>query len=661
MGASASLLNEGEWADPSLKELIDTVEQLQFDISTTHRKVLDEQSRCLFKKHDQIITLLTSKTKRQLHNMFTVPDSWTISGLSNLLGGKDYATFLTRLATPHLALKLLDLKTATEGLGADLDILASILCVSTPVEIANMVEYCTTNGFDVNFAISKKTKGFPQMFFLGILNSNRDNNAPDNVEHEVNMLLNSSTESLDDFFSVLVTASYDQLERYDAFLKEKQTTTMNSLEKLVDKKLARNPILKFMKVFLKRSVPALAQIIFNDIRNVKLVTMILTRYEKSYLHEVDICMMQGLHKSGLNHLITSSMRGNVAKCAKCYLVNKTPCNGIEAACEKYIHDYMAQGYDLAALLAWGESCAAIKKFFEEQKTELESYCRTKKIVKAGEHHPDEDVSEYINAPQAYQWDEMPVIDTEGGDDDYDTQLKMVHDHCHQQFYNVDLEHTGVLSTELFWETLYNMPLVASAFTPEESHLMQEWADFGQENGGVVYEDTLRELSESIVGGIINKGVSTVRSLLEASGYSPGVTKRQSMKGDKVSPSLLEYLHDGFDALDHEGKGTLTKTEFWEFISMLNLGLMDHDFDNIMNKWAYGQAEEIAWKDVMPEFADLLHSMCSDNRDHFIGLVDKTSQLGFWYNLRDGSSEWMNDEQNQYFSEQIDAQYYSKSY
>ena len=64
MGASASLLNEGEWADPSLKELIDTVEQLQFDISTTHRKFLDEQSRCLFKKHDQIITLLTSKTKR---------------------------------------------------------------------------------------------------------------------------------------------------------------------------------------------------------------------------------------------------------------------------------------------------------------------------------------------------------------------------------------------------------------------------------------------------------------------------------------------------------------------------------------------------------------------------------------------------------------------
>ena len=48
--------------------------------------------------------------------------------------------------------------------------------------------------------------------------------------------------------------------------------------------------------------------------------------------------------------------------------------------------------------------------------------------------------------------------------------------------------------------------------------------------------------------------------------------------------------------------------------------------------------------------DLLHDMCSDERDHFPGLMDPETKVGFWYNVRDKSSQWMSEEENAWFME-----------
>lgn len=41
--------------------------------------------------------------------------------------------------------------------------------------------------------------------------------------------------------------------------------------------------------------------------------------------------------------------------------------------------------------------------------------------------------------------------------------------------------------------------------------------------------------------------------------------------------------------------------------------------------------------------EIFQCMVSDERDHWLGLVDRESGYLFWYNLRDGNSAWMTDE------------------
>ena len=46
---------------------------------------------------------------------------------------------------------------------------------------------------------------------------------------------------------------------------------------------------------------------------------------------------------------------------------------------------------------------------------------------------------------------------------------------------------------------------------------------------------------------------------------------------------------------------------------------------------------------MPKLIEIFDYMISDERDHWLGLVDRESGYLFWYNLRDDSSQWMSEE------------------
>ena len=64
---------------------------------------------------------------------------------------------------------------------------------------------------------------------------------------------------------------------------------------------------------------------------------------------------------------------------------------------------------------------------------------------------------------------------------------------------------------------------------------------------------------------------------------------------------------------------------------------------------------VTWTEAIQPFTDLILSLTSDQRDHWIGLVDKESEYLFWYNLKDGNSIWMNsDDQEAYRAQQISA-------
>ena len=60
-------------------------------------------------------------------------------------------------------------------------------------------------------------------------------------------------------------------------------------------------------------------------------------------------------------------------------------------------------------------------------------------------------------------------------------------------------------------------------------------------------------------------------------------------------------------------------------------------------WDIDSDGSLAWEEALPHFLEIFQCMVSDERDHWLGLVDRESGYLFWYNLRDGSSAWMTDE------------------
>merc|ERR1711988_920403 len=57
---------------------------------------------------------------------------------------------------------------------------------------------------------------------------------------------------------------------------------------------------------------------------------------------------------------------------------------------------------------------------------------------------------------------------------------------------------------------------------------------------------------------------------------------------------------------------------------------------------------IQWKEAVPELDAIIHELCSDARDHWLGLMDAETGYGYWYNVRDKTSQWMGEDDNSYF-------------
>lgn len=93
------------------------------------------------------------------------------------------------------------------------------------------------------------------------------------------------------------------------------------------------------------------------------------------------------------------------------------------------------------------------------------------------------------------------------------------------------------------------------------------------------------------------------------------------------------------------------------------------------EWDDNKDGKISWIEALDEFSKIFHGIVKDNRDHWvkiliylfisyhlsliiyhyylqIGLVDKTSQKYFWYNIKNDTSYWMTEEDESYFKSLI---------
>jgi hypothetical protein len=64
---------------------------------------------------------------------------------------------------------------------------------------------------------------------------------------------------------------------------------------------------------------------------------------------------------------------------------------------------------------------------------------------------------------------------------------------------------------------------------------------------------------------------------------------------------------------------------------------------LKGQWDFDGDGTISWEESIPKFLELFQQMNSDGEDHWLGLVDRESSKLFWYNLRDGVTQWMSEE------------------
>jgi hypothetical protein len=707
MGAGASV-SPREWADPELKGLIDTVASLSNDVNIHHRNLLEKELSKSFKQHEKIIKIITSKTKRKLDHMMSTT-AFSLQDLYTLVGNKDYGNFMTRLCTPGPVLMKLDLENAVAGLGADLNTIAFALCTADHLEVKALVEHCFSSDFDLEVMLHNKIpKAGPKALFKGIISETaRSHDDVSAVPSDVKILgetdvLSDDLEIVGSFFNLITRCSFAQLDRIDAYLQENSQMT---LDQMIDEKFPRKQMSNYLKMWVRRPPAAFSYLLSLIGRQPEVMSVICSRQEKSFFAGVDAEVRQSeLSTSGLATFIRTNLSGNLQKALVGWVTGTYEDMGGEADAEKLVNEKAAAGVMLPAVLQDPEACRLIRECFERAKGALEAVKREQKIGNVNEAAPEEDLTEYnlqedgqqegspaapapvsrkrTHAPTGYDpTDTFSVSgkvekdkNGEAGDEDsFFTKLRLVEAYVITIFRSADVTGDGSLDEESFWMTFNTIPLTDFGLSSDEIASAREWSDWKGLEGSIVYMDCAEEIADTLIEAIENPDVGTVRNRsvrdvmteytqkFEAEreqkteeNAAPEVNPRDSLQEHASSrtekcPELVELLHASFNAHSlTEDKEELTMTDFYRVLEMLNLGISSDDIESIVKRADHDKDTMIQWKDALPELDMIIHDMCSDTRDHWVGLMDPESGYGYWYNVRDRNSIWMGEDDNSYF-------------
>lgn len=164
--------------------------------------------------------------------------------------------------------------------------------------------------------------------------------------------------------------------------------------------------------------------------------------------------------------------------------------------------------------------------------------------------------------------------------------------------------------------------------------MKDFCDWDND-GCISYEEVSGEIADAIINAIennINNGLTVSENIekltemenqilneniIEENGIEDETNNPPSDVETMLPPDLLQYIHDSFDTYDINKNGSLDRTEFWQLINSMNLGLTDGDFDSLREQWDNSGDGEIDWKESAVQFNKLLLNLASDHRDHWV--------------------------------------------
>lgn len=158
------------------------------------------------------------------------------------------------------------------------------------------------------------------------------------------------------------------------------------------------------------------------------------------------------------------------------------------------------------------------------------------------------------------------------------------------------------------------------------------------DGKITFDEIIHELTHCVVGAIEEKLHMSVEEKLNQLEQQPrnqqsvkssykssdgGNTARSSNSIDhsanhEVSPNLITYLYDSFQAADTDKSGKLNNTEFWNIIRTV-LSLTDGDREILEAEWDKNNDGLVSWSEALEQFTALFKKYINANQDHWVNI------------------------------------------
>lgn len=165
---------------------------------------------------------------------------------------------------------------------------------------------------------------------------------------------------------------------------------------------------------------------------------------------------------------------------------------------------------------------------------------------------------------------------------FDSKYAAVCNFLSDMFVVFDKDKSGFLESAEFWNILRSLDL---GYSDEEIAGMAQWTDWDCD-GSISYEEVVNELADSLIAIIEGRGGDVLSDLAK---ISARIHKEQAdidnmeNKGG-LSPTLVQYLKDSFEAYDVDDNGGLGPDEFWKVLNVILVeiinGLKDVEIEEL---------------------------------------------------------------------------------
>lgn len=677
MGAGASIesaeqLNQSSQtpSTKSLSPILLRAEELRQQIAELDADFLRRQMHMRFKNHSEIIRRFTDKSKEQLQRVKNIyatlhladnrPRRDLIHDSREMLGGP-YGEFMRSLLMPRRDVCVEYLECAMSGLGCDETMITDVLCLGNSEDVKLLSELSAAGTHSIvntKKFMGKTKKDSPfQKLILRTLRGDRPSEsdpfskqrAADTAE-QLHALISASPIDTSAFCDIICTLSRPQCKEVsDAYVAHYGKTLEESFDDyFYSNKAACHAMHLWVSSLHDSFIRALDYALNDTFKADVEASMHAVARLLGTLDKGDIEWVAEKYQARTGQVLSSVVAGKVTGKLKEALLGWIAHPSFDSDYEFKIKAFVKQtgNKNLAAALADPDTSVAVAALLNQQVSALEAHLakiNTKPESSAASSGsaapPQASAGSASSSKDTAAANEKGSSKGEDGADDFTYKFQRMCKFLESRFRLHDADRSGALEAAEFWDLIQSMDL---GFTAHEIEGMQQWCDWNQD-GSITYAEAVNELADHVITTIEHNGKS-VRAELDRLDSQPQQNNSAAESQGGFAPSLLSYMKDSFENYDTDKSGALSLQEFWPFIrSIFSYHLTDDDLESLQHSFDVDGDGVVTLDEALTTFKKKITEMKSENRDVWLGLVDKPTGNLFWYNLRDDSSNWMTEE------------------